>query len=185
MGRQGNEQRSGKHRLLDGGVDQVAVEAGEQVEDRHPFQTVALDKAHVVGGDLLRRQHAVEAAVLIRNRKRWNARAFRRDGLPGMVDADRGGEDGRRVVIQIRNLRLDRMQQGRWRKVEFLEQQFSLVAQLSNAGGRVGAFAQRILQDGVGKRGDNGIGVGISVSGDVDWFHSSSKVCITKWALPG
>ena len=92
-----------------------------------------------------------------------------------MVYTDRGGEDRRRIIVEIRNLRAHGVQQFRRGKVKLLQQHLGLVAELAYARRDVGALAQRVFQHGVGDGGNDGVGVRIAVARDVDGFHASSE----------
>ena len=66
--RQRDNQRAGDHGLIRLCADEAAVETREQVEERDALDPAVFDEAHVVCRNLLRREHAVELAVLVGHR---------------------------------------------------------------------------------------------------------------------
>ena len=87
-----------------------------------------------------------------------------------MVDGDGAGEDRRPVEGQIAHLRADVVQIGRRFKAEFVQHELRLVGNKANAGGAVIPLTQSVAQRRIGDGRDDGIGIRILVTCDINRF---------------
>ena len=78
---------------------------------------------------------------------------------------------GRRVIVQIAHLRAHGLDAHRRLEAEAVEHEPCLIGDMPQTRGNEFPIAQRVSQRGIGHGGNNGIGIGIAVAGDIDGFH--------------
>ena len=98
--------------------------------------------------------------------------------LPCAADGGAGREHGGGVVIQIPHLGAHIGDQLGSLKAEAIQNDLSLVADLTQTGGLVLTLTQRILQRGIGHGRNDGVGIGVLMAGDINGIHSKSFLCI-------
>ena len=163
-------------------IDQRALQHAEQVEERDVVHAVFRHGLHVIGGDVARREHAEESAVVLHDGH--HAHLAVAHGAPGQVQGHRAVEGGRAVVVQVADLGAQGLDEGRRRHTEAGEETRGLVVYAAYAHGFVCPVAQRgILQIRVGYGRDYGVGVRVAVSGYIDVAHGV-KHLPSDWGGP-
>ena len=169
--------RQGQDHLAGDGVDhlaglreELALQGAEDVEDGHLPQGGVGDGVHVVAGDVPGGEHALEVALVVGDGDGGDVLVLLHGG-PGPVDGDGLVEDGGLVVVQVQHLGADVFEVEGRLKAEAGEDGPGLVAELAQPGGHILPVPHGVAQGGVGHGGDNGVGVRVAVSGDVDLVH--------------
>ena len=150
-------------------VEDLALQHRQQVENRHLPQPGIADGRHIVACHVSGGQHTEQRPILVGHRDDKDLVLLH--GLPGPADGGGGGQRGRRVVVQIPDLGADVGQQTRRLKAEPVQNDLGLVTDLAQPGGLILPLAQGVFQCGVRHGGDNGIRVGIPVSGNINGIH--------------
>ena len=78
---------------------------------------------------------------------------------------------GGRVIVQIAHLRAHGLDAHRRLEAEAVEHKPRLIGDMPQTRGNKFPIAQRVSQRGISHGGNNGIGIGIAVAGDIDGFH--------------
>ena len=155
--------------ILAPGVEDAPLQHGEEIIDRDVVDVGFLDGGHVEVRHVPGGEHPVEGPVVVGHRHDGDAIGLH--GGPGSADGGGRGEGRGGVVIQVPDLGADVADAHGRLSVEALQHGAGLVADLTQAGGLVLPEAQGVLQRGVGHGGDDGIGVGVLVPGNINGIH--------------
>ena len=151
-------------------VDDLAVKHAQEVEHRDPVDPGVGERAHVVACDLARREHAVELAVVVRDGDGGDGSVVLQRG-PGTADRHGPGQGGRRVVVEIADLRAHGLDADGRLKAEAAEHQPRLIGDVPEPGRDEFPVAQRVAQRRIGHGRDDRVGIRVAVAGDIDGFH--------------
>ena len=151
-------------------VDDLAVKHAQEVEHRDPVDPGVGERAHVVARDLARREHAVELAVVVRDGDGGDGSVVLQRG-PGTADRHGPGQGGRRVVVEIADLRAHGLDADGRLKAEAAEHQPRLIGDVSEPGRDEFPVAQRVAQRRIGHGRDDRVGIRVAVAGDIDGVH--------------
>ena len=151
--------------------------------DDFPFQ----DAQQVVNGDVVNirvgncphgiarnvsgSQHSVELSVAVNNRQNGNAAGVGQR-VPCTADGYRVVQGRRGIVVQVADLSSNVGEQHRRLHIEFFQDGIGLIADVSEPCGDIVPVTERVPQRRVGDGGDNGVGVGVAVSRNVDRIHN-------------
>ena len=153
----------------------AALQRADQVEHGDVIDLRVQHRAHVLGGDGVGGQHAEQRAVVLHHRQGHGVFVLVQQ-LPGVVHRHGLVQHRRGIEVQVADLRAQVVDQHRRLKAEAVQHQLGLVADAAQPRRHVFPVAQRVAQLGVGHGGDDGIGVGVAVPGDVDRIHSRPSV---------
>ena len=153
-------------------VYDCGLEHAQQVGQGDIPDHVVSDGLHVAGRDIAGGKHAVESPVLIDDGK--SAERVIAHDAPGVVQGDGVMQQGRAVEIQVGDLRAQIPDQLRSLRAEAVQQLPGLVVDGAETGRTVFPVAQGVAQIGVGQRRDDGIGVRVAVTGDINVVHKQS-----------
>ena len=92
-------------------------------------------------------------------------------GIPRAAHRHGAAQRGRRVVVEVAHLRAHGLDAQRRLEAEAVEHELRLVRNVAEACGDVITLANGVLQRRIGHGGDNGVGIGVAVAGDIDRFH--------------
>ena len=169
-GGQGDDHLAGDDILqLTAFVEYLALQNRQQIEHGDLPHAGVSDRGHVVVGYIPGGEHAVQCAVLIGHGE--DGDLFALHGLPTPADGGGGGQSGGDVIIQVPDLGADVADELGRLESEAVQYELGLVADLTQPGGLVLPLAQGIFQRGVSHGGDDGVGVRVSVSGDIYGVH--------------
>ena len=153
-------------------VEDLSLQNGEQVIDRHVLDRGIADSQHIVAGHVTGGKHTVKRTVLIGHRQYGDP--VRLHHLPGPADGSGGRQGGRRIEVQVPDLRPNVVDQLRRLGTEFVQNGFRLIADLAQAGGAVLPLPQSVFQCGVGHGGYDGVGIRVAMAGNVNFVHSTA-----------
>ena len=157
---------------IPGLVQDLAVQNAQQIEDRDLIDAGIGKRAHVIARDFAGREHAVQLAVFVRHGNGGNRFCLVcLQSRPGPADRDCAGQGRRRVVVQIAHLRAHGLDAHRRLKAEAVEHKPRLVGDMPETRGNEFPVTQGVSKRGVGHGGNDGIGIGVAVAGDIDGFH--------------
>ena len=151
-------------------VEDLALQHGQQVVDRHLSHLGIADGGHIVVGHVAGGEHTVQGTILVGHGDDGDLVGLH--GLPGPGNGGRGGEGGRRVVIQVPHLGAQIADELRCLEAEPVQHRLGLVADLAQPGGFVVTVAQGVFQRRVRHGGHDGVRVRIAVAGDVNCIHT-------------
>ena len=157
--------------LVPGIVEDLALQHGQNVKQRHVFQLRSGDQVHVVGGDVVLGEHSVQGAVLVGHRQGGNG-GLTLEGFPGLGHGDVGIQHRGRIKFQVLNLGEHTGNAGGGLKAEAVQHQLGLIGYPAQAGGLVFPVPKGVAQGRVGHGGHDGVGIRIPVSGDVNGVHN-------------
>ena len=163
-------------------VENLALQHAEQVEERHVLHIGPLDGHDVVGGDLRRGEHPVERPVVVHHGEGLDVAVILAQDGPGTVDGDGGVEGRGRIIVQVEDLGAHGVEQHRRLEAEAVEHELCLVAEVAETGGDKFPVAQGVAQRGVGHGGNDGVGVRVAVSGDINGFQIPSPLNVPSIA---
>ena len=152
------------------GVQNLALQHGQQIVNGDVADPCVPDGAHVISGHVAGGEHTIQGAVLVGHGQSGDLLGLH--GLPGAADGRGGGQDGRPVIFQIQDLGPHIVDEHGRLKAEAVQDALGLVVDLTQAGGLIVPLAQGVLQCGIGHGRDNGVGVGVPVTRDIN------RICI-------
>ena len=169
---QGDEHLAGDGvQQLTGFVEDFSLQNRQNIEQGHLIQMALGDKTHVVVHHTLPGEHTKQGAVIIGN---GQGGVVLLQNLPGPVVGDGLAQHRGRVKIQIPDLVVHIVNPLGGLEAEAVQHHLSLVGDDAQTGGLILPVADGVVQGCIGDGSHNGIGIRISMSGDIDWIHSSS-----------
>ena len=156
--------------VFTGFVENLALQGGENIEQRNPLQNAGADLLHIVAGNVFTGQHAVKRAVLIDHRHGGNVLLLLQN-IPCTANGDAGVQNRRGVEIQVLNLGVHIVDPLGRLKTELFQHQFCFVRNAAQAGGFIFAVAYGIAQSGISHCGNDGVSVGVSMAGNINRIH--------------
>ena len=161
-------------------VENLPLQNRNDIVNRHGLNHGIVDTLHVVVGDIPGGEHAEQGAVLVDHGQ--DGDMCRLHGLGGAADGRGWGNHRRRVEIKVTHLIADVVNEDGRLGVEAVKYQLRFVADASQTRRDIVSLAQGVFERGVGQRGDDGVGIGVFVSGDVDGFHEKFLL-VAIWAF--
>ena len=138
------------------------------------------DLLQLVGGNVAGREHPVERAVVVEDGDGGDAGIPHR--APGQIQRHGLVQLRGLVKVQIGDLGAHILYVHGRLEPEAVQHTLGLVVDRADADGLVFPVAQGVAQIGVGHGGDDGVGIGIAVSADIDVVHDDppkkSDLCL-------
>ena len=161
--------------LLSGLIEELALQHGEDVEQGNVLQSTGGDIGHMIIGHIRPGKHTVERAILLGYRQ-GSEIGMLLQLVPSQTHRHGSTQYRRRVKFQIANLGIHIVDAFGRLETEPLQHDLGLLGGIAEAGCLIFPVAAGISQRGIGHGGHNGIGVRISVSGDINGIHKNASL---------
>ena len=173
---QGNDHVAGNRvHQITGVVEDTALDDAQKIEQGQCLHAWLADGVHAVCGDVTGGEGPIQGAVLVDHGDGGDA--LLPHNVPGPVHGDGGVQGRRRIIIQIRHLCADILDQLGWLETEAIQQTLGLVADVAQIGRYVVPVAQSIPQSGIGHGSHDRIRVGVPMPDYIDLVHTIAPFC--------
>ena len=170
--------------IVAGVVEHFAFQHAQQVEQGHILQYAGVDAGHIVAGDVGTGQNAVQRAILPGHRQGCHIGIFL-EFVPGAADGNAEFQNRRGIIIQVADLgeyivhALGRLE------TEAVQNHLGLVRYRAQNSRLVFPVAQGIAQSCIGHSGYHGVGIRISMAGNINRIHNC-LLCIVsnRYVIP-
>ena len=156
--------------VVTGIVEDLTLQNGKHIEQRDAVQLAGGDQAHVVVGDLIPGQHAIQSAVVVGDGDRGGGTMLM-EHSPGAVHGDGRGKNRGLVKLQVPDLGVHTGNALGGLEPETVQNPLCLVGHTAQTGRFVFPVAQVVAQGCIGHGSHDGVGIRVSVAGNIDGIH--------------
>ena len=154
-------------------IEHTTLQNGEQVVDGDILNIGIAYRFHIVICHVAGRQHTVQGAVLVLDGQDADLILFH--DVPCTADRSSRRQSRGGIKVQILDLSAQVGNQDRGLHAKTIQHQLGLITDGTKAGSLILAVTHSVSQRCIGQSGNNGVGVGVAMAGNINRIHTNSS----------